>query len=261
MRKSWCRLLALTWALVASGTSLLHAETLVVYGDDNYLPVIYHDAAGKPAGVLVDILRKVSDRSGDTYDIQLFPWKRAYELARRGSGAVVGVSLTAERSEIFDFSDPIYNDDIQIVVRKGYEFKFNQISDLRGKTLGGVIGASYGDLVDRAIKDEQFKVDRDIGQASRLRKLLLGRIDGAIIGNGTAGYEAVLHSEPDLLAQVNRLQVLKTPLARDPLYLATPKSMRKKEVIDRFNKALHELQKSGALPRLTQNTTVKHKQK
>jgi polar amino acid transport system substrate-binding protein len=257
MHTLWFRSLILVLVLAASGTAGLHAETLVVYGDDNYLPVIHHGASGKPAGVLVDILRKVSARTGDTYDIQLYPWKRAYELARRGSGALVGVSLTAERSDIFDFSDPIYNDDIQIVVRKGREFKFDQISDLKGKTLGGVIGASYGDLVDSAIQDGLFKVDRDVGQTGRLRKLLAGRMDGAIIGNGTAGYEALLRSEPDLLAQRNRLGILKTPLARDPLYLAAPKSMQKKNVIERFNKALHELQKSGALPPLTPGAAAK----
>ncbi|APW42177.1 substrate-binding periplasmic protein [Rhodoferax saidenbachensis] len=257
MRTPWFRSLAFAAVLAAAGTTGLHAETLVVYGDDNYLPVIHHDAAGKPAGVLVDILRKVSARSGDTYEIQLFPWKRAYELARRGGGAVVGVSLTAERSEIFDFSDPMYNDDIQIVVRRGHAFNFAQLGDLRGKTLGGVIGASYGDLVDNAIQDGLFKVDRDIGQAGRLRKLLAGRIDGAIIGNGLAGYEAILRSEPDLWTQRSQLVTLKTPLARDPLYLAVAKSMGQKDVIERFNKALRELHKSGRIPRLTQGAAAK----
>lgn len=257
MRLPWFRSLVLALALAACGGSGLRAETLVVYGDDNYLPVIHLDAAGKPAGVLVDILRKVSARNGDTYDIQLFPWKRAYELARRGGGAVVGVSLTAERSDLFDFSDPIYNDDIQIIVRSGHVFPFETISDLRGKTLGGVIGASYGDLVDNAIQDGLFKVDRDVGQAGRLRKLLLGRIDGAIIGNGLAGFEAVLQSEPELLAQRNQLVILKTPLARDPLYLAVAKSMNQRDVIERFNKALRELQRSGALPKLPQGVSDK----
>jgi ABC-type amino acid transport substrate-binding protein len=236
-------LLGLTVALAAQG------ETLVVYGDDTYQPVI-SSQSGKPVGVLVDILRKVSEQSGDSYDIQLFPWKRAYELASMGKGALIGVSKTTERQQIFDFSEPLYNDDIQIVVLKGREFPFTQLADLKGKSLGGVLGASYGEAVDKAIQENLFKVDRDIGQSGRLKKLLAHRMDGALIGNGQAGFESVLASDPLLLAQRHQFLVLKTPLTRDPLYLAAARSMDKKAVIERFNKALRELQKNGILKRV-----------
>jgi polar amino acid transport system substrate-binding protein len=206
---------------------------------------------------LVDILRKVSERSGDTYELQLFPWKRAYEMVRTGSGAVVGVSMTEERRELFDFSEPIYSDDIQVIVLKGREFPFKQLSDLKGKTMGGVLGASYGDSVDKAIAQGLFKVDRDIGQTGRLHKLLAQRMDGALIGNGQAGFDAVLDSDAILASKRNQFTILKPPLTRDPLYLATAKSMNKKAVLDRFNKALRELQKNGAIKRVT--LEVNHK--
>ncbi|NVO05462.1 MAG: transporter substrate-binding domain-containing protein, partial [Rhodoferax sp.] len=227
-RLLWLGAILLCWQLP------LRAETLVVYGDDSYAPVIYLDA-GKPAGTLVDILQAVGQKTGEVYDLQLRPWKRAYEEARSGQGALVGASLTAERSALFDFSDPIYADDIQVVVRRDRAFVFNQLKDLKGKVMGGVIGASYGQEVDQAIKDGLFTVDLDIGQSSRLLKLLAGRMDGALIGNGQAGFEAVLHSSPELLAQRNQLLVLKTPLTRDMLYFAIPKSMNKRDAIERFN--------------------------
>ena len=240
--------------LCGLGAALVaHSETLVVYGDDTYQPVISR-LNGMPVGVLVDILRKVSERSGDTYDIQLFPWKRAYELASMGKGALIGISKTTERQEVFDFSDPIYSDDIQIVVLKGREFPFAQLGDLQGKTMGGVLGASYGEVVDKAIQEGLFKMDRDIGQSGRLNKLLAHRMDGALIGNGRAGFEAVLASDPLLMAQRHQFVVLKTPLTRDTLYLAAAKSMKNKAAIERFNKALRELQKNGILKRIASGT-------
>jgi ABC-type amino acid transport substrate-binding protein len=242
----------LSMALPAS----TRAETLVVMGDHTYAPVIYQDN-GQPAGVLVDILRKVSERTGDVYDVQLFPWNRAYDAALRGQGAVVGLSMNIERQSLFDFSDPLYNDDIQIVVRRGHEFPFTKLTDLKGKILGGVLGASYGEEVDRAIRDGLFKMDRDVGQAGRLHKLLAGRMDAALIGNGQAGLEAVLASDPLLLAQRNQFVVLKSPLARDPLYLAAAKGMDKQALIARFNKALRELQKSGTLKKLPGDSNPK----
>lgn len=234
--------------LLALGASTAHTETLLIYGDDSYPPVVY-STNGKPTGILVDILRQVSARTGDTYEVRLFPWKRAYEHARAGHAAVVGVSKTAERLTQFDFSDAIYFDDIQIVVKKGHEFPFTELSDLKGKTVGGVLGASYGDVVDAAIKDGLFKMDQDTGQKGRLHKVLLDRVDAAFIGNGTEGFDMVVRSDPELQARRGELVVLTTPLTRDPLHLAAAKSMGKKALIERFNAGLREVLK-GSIAKL-----------
>ena len=242
--------------LLTLSAGAIQAETLLVYGDDSYSPVIY-SANGKPTGVLVDILRKVSERTGDTYELRLFPWKRAYEQARAGHAAIVGVSKTAERLAQFDFSDAIYFDDIQIVVKKGREFPFTQLSDLKGKTVGGVLGASYGDVVDAAIKEGLFKVEQDTAQKGRLHKVLLGRVDAAFIGNGRVGFDMAVGSDPALLARRNDFVILSTPVTRDPLHLAVAKGMNKKALIERFNLALREAQKANASDTFTKDPKVK----
>lgn len=245
-------LLAL-WA--ALGTS--QAETLVVLGDHAYAPVIYSQN-GQPTGLLPAILARASALTGDHYDLRLSPWKRAYELAARGEGGVVGVSFNQERARIFDFSKPVYDDDIQIITLKTKTFPFAKLEDLRGKTIGGINGASYGDDVDKAIASGLFVVDRDVGQAGRLRKLLAGRLDAAFIGNGLAGFDGVVSGEEELRNNRAQFAVLPTPLTRDPLYLAFPKSMHKREALDRFDAALEKLRHSGELKRLaTISTTAK----
>jgi polar amino acid transport system substrate-binding protein len=237
-------LLALWAALGAS-----QAETLVVMGDHAYAPVIYFQN-GKPAGLLPAILARASALTGDHYDLRLFPWKRAYELAARGEGGVVGVSFNQERAKSFDFSRPLYDDDIQIVTLKGKTFPYSSLEDLKGKTIGGVNGASYGDDIDKAIANGLFVVDRDVGQAGRLRKLLAGRLDAAFIGNGSAGFDEIVSSEEELRNNRAQFVVLPTPLTRDPLHLAFPKSMNKREALNRFNAALEKLKQSGELKKL-----------
>ncbi len=236
------------------------AEHLLVYGDDAYAPVIYN-VNGKPTGVLVDTLHQASALTGDTYEVRLFPWKRAYEHARAGRAAVVGISKTDERMALFDFSDAIYFDDIQIVVKKGREFPFTQLSDLKGKTIGGVLGASYGSAVDTAIQDGLFKMDQDTGQKGRLHKLLLDRVDAAFIGNGNEGLDRVIRSDPELQARRDELVVLSTPLTRDPLYLAAAKSMEKTALIERFNLALREMQRLHAAKNSAKAAKVKKQSK
>ncbi|MES2935193.1 MAG: transporter substrate-binding domain-containing protein [Pseudomonadota bacterium] len=226
-----------------------HAEKLLIYGDDAYVPVIYLDH-GKPVGILPAIFSRLSKDTGDTYELVLLPWKRALDESARGHGGITNISWNKERDRLYDFSAPIYDDDIQLVVLKGKEFPFLKFQDLKGKIAGGKIGASYGEEVDKAILDGTIKIDRDSSQVSRMKKLLLGRIDVAIIGNGNAGFDLMIASDPDFIANRDKLMVLPQPLVRDPLHLAFAKSMHKQAALDRFNKALQAFRKTIEYRRL-----------
>ena len=173
----------------------------------------------------------------------------------RADGGVAGISHTAERAKLLDFSKPIYDDDIQIVVVKGREFAYAKLEDLKGKVVGGVIGASYGETIDKAIENELFAVERDVGQVGRLRKLLAGRLDAAFIGNGDAGLQQVIDSHEELRTHRDKLVVLAVPLTRDPLHLAFAKGMNKREAIARFDAALEKLRKSGELKKIAADSS------
>lgn len=232
------------------------AETLRVYGDEAYAPVIYLEQ-GRAQGILPAIFARLEQDTGDRYELVLVPWARAVRESQRGSGGITNVSRTKAREALYDFSEPMYYDEIQLVALKGHEFAFKQVSDLRGKTVGGASGASYGDAFDQAAAQGLFTLEPDPNQQSRLRKLLHGRMDVAIIGNGQAGLNQLLASAPDLAAARPQLVVLPTPLLRDPLHLAFAKTMHKQAALTRFNQALAKLKTSPEYPRLLQAPTPK----
>ena len=236
----------LAWALL-SGQAF--AETLVVLGPEAYPPVIYLKD-GKPAGVLPAILARAEELTKDRYELRLSPWKRAYELGTRGEGGLIGFSHTRERALLFDYSGPIYDDSISIVTLKNKTFPYTKLSDLKGKVIGGINGASYGQEADEAIAKGLFAVERDVAQAGRLQKLLAGRLDAAFIGNGQAGFNTVVASQEELRAKRDQLVILPVPLIKDPLHLAFAKSMDKRAALDRFDAALVQLQKSGELRKI-----------
>jgi polar amino acid transport system substrate-binding protein len=243
MRTAIKRLIFL-WLAAALGCC--RAETLLVFGDDAYPPVIYL-ANGVPAGILPSILNSASAITGDVYDLRLFPWNRSYNQAMRGDGGVVGLSLNQERVAVFDYSKPIYTDEIVVVTLRDRSFHFSRIEDLKDKVIGGVSGASYGEEVDRAIAAGLFSMDRDVGSVGRLRKLLSRRLDAAFIGNGQSGFDSIVNSSQELKENRHRFIVLPKPLAIDRLYLAFPKSMNKQAAIDRLNTALNTLKQRGAV--------------
>lgn len=100
------------------------------------------------------------------------------------------------------------------------------------------------------LRDSLFTIDRDVGQAGRLRKLLAARLDAAFIGNGNSGFDSVVGSVEELRSNRDQFVILPTPLTRDPLHLAFAKTMNKKAAIERFDDAIEKLRKSGELRKI-----------
>jgi polar amino acid transport system substrate-binding protein len=219
------------------------SEVVTVFTDNVYAPISYMSPEG-PKGVLVDIFKKVGDKNGETYKIVPVPWKRAITNSEAGLGGITCISWTSERDKKYLFSKPIFNDDVQLIVIKGKEFKFNSISDLRGKRIGGLAGASYGEEVDKAMAENGVKIDTDSDQIARLKRLAAGYIDIALIGNGDHGLKTILESDPELHKNSNLYIPIRPPLVKDKLYFAYIKTDPKaKSIIDTFNKGLSEINK------------------
>lgn len=244
------RRIVLCLLVIAGFVTSAYAADVKIYGDDNYQPVIFRDADGKPKGVLVDVLNQVQRTTGIPINLELLPWKRAYVSAERGFGGVIGLSKNAARLAIFDYSDPIYEDSIMVVVLKGKEFPFTKLEDLKGKLIGTQLGASFGTDVDAAIAAGTITVDNENNHIARMKKLLIGRIDAAFIGNGKAGLDGLIQSDPELRDNKAKFAVLPMPLTRDELYLGFKKSMNMTSYLAEFNHALADAKARKLIPAL-----------
>ena len=124
---------------------------------------------GEQRGVLIDILNYADKQMPQhRFELSLYPWARAYMASASGQGGLLGISWTWRRDEVFDYSEPLFYDEVVIVVRKGHEFNYQSLSDLQGKTLGTVRGASFGSTFDRAHQDGVFSIEGDNGARNRL---------------------------------------------------------------------------------------------
>lgn len=237
-------------------SSTSQASDLLILGDDNYRPLIYLDPQHQPAGLLVDVIEHYAKVSGKAIRIRLYPWKRAYTSAENAQGGVIGLSRTEERLALFDYSDPIYDDTINVVVRKDHAFMFHDLSDLKGKKIGVQLGASYGSDVDSAIAAGDIQVEADQTHAARMRKVLHGRVDAAFLGNGRLGLETILDSDPELAQHKDELIILGQPLIRDPLYLGFAKSMQMQAFLADFNRVLAAARANQSVPGLSESPVL-----
>lgn len=215
-----------------------YAAEIVIFADGEHPPIVYKDAYGQPRGVLVDAIRHFEQLSNRKIKLETTSWRRAYEYGIKGKGGLIGLSKTTERLVLFDYSDVIFEDNIYLAVRRGKEFDFKTLNDLKGKLIGMHLGASYGDQVDNAVKAGLFNADLSTSDVIRMRKLLRGRLDAATVTHGQIGLDAIFKSDAELLANKNEFVILANPLVHDPLYLGFVKSMQMTPFLQEFNQSL-----------------------
>lgn len=230
--------------------SIAWAGEIAVFSGDGSPPKMYLQE-GKSRGILIDILHYANTKMrSDAMRVDLYPWARAYLQASAGDGGIVGLSWTQRRDELFDYSEPLFFDEVVIVVRRGSEFRFRSLADLKGKRVGLVRGASYGEAFDHAQELGLFHVDGDTGANNRLHKLMAGRIDCALFNVGKAGFEETLRIHKEFLPFRNEMVVLPVPLRSDPNYLAFPKKMNMKAWLSDFNRVIKRGYVHGEIPRI-----------
>jgi len=223
-------------------------ETIVIFGNDAKPPKSWMEE-GRPRGILVDMLHEIETRTDLTFDIRLMPWKRAYMNALEDRGGIFGLSKNRERRTLFDFSEVMYVDEMRLVVLKGQEFPFRSVEDLKGKILGVTRGASYGDEFDRA-KNRIFIPSEDSGAVRRLRMLLAGRIDAALMGPGPDSVRFTVIRDKTLMENRELFIILDPPFVRDDNYIGFTRFMRQSETLEKINAALRDMRRDGTIARI-----------
>ena len=105
-------------------------------------------------------------------------WKRCLLEVRAGrADIVVAAYRNREREQQFAFSGQyVVADPIVLFVRRDRSFVFKDWDDLRGRTVGLLLGDSFGERFDR-FAEAALKVERVSTGRQNVRKLVLGRID------------------------------------------------------------------------------------
>ncbi len=147
MSTKWLKTLGASLALtVAAGTA--SAENLKVVTDPSFVPFEMMDQeTGEMIGFDMEIIAEVAKRAGFEYDLQTMDFNGIIPALQTGNVdiAIAGITITEEREQIVDFSDPYYDSGLRILVREGSDMK--ELSDLEGKKIGTKIGSTSYDFL------------------------------------------------------------------------------------------------------------------
>ncbi len=138
---------------LAQGNESVDGQTYVVGTDTTFAPFEFRKD-GKLTGIDMDLLNTIAKDQGFNVEIRSLGFSAALQAlsSNQVDGVIAGMSITDERKEIYDFSEPYFESGIQMAVDrddeavKGYE-------DLKGKTVVAKTG-SEGETYAKSIAKE-----------------------------------------------------------------------------------------------------------
>ncbi len=126
-------------------------KTYIVATDTTFKPFEFENEKGEQVGIDIDLLAAIAEDQGFNYDLKVVGFDAALgEVTSGQSDAMIaGMSITDERKEVFDFSDPYFDSGVVMAISadntaiKGYD-------DLKGKKVAiknGTEGATFAESI------------------------------------------------------------------------------------------------------------------
>lgn len=213
-------------------------DTITVVYDNAYPPYMEGNM-GAVSGLYPILVKNIFARANINVVQEGLPWKRALQIGKNGLVAVAGVYPNEERKINFVFSKPLYSEQLVIYVRIDNQFSYSSIADLKGKSVGIVLGYSYGEQFDEMVTSKQIMVYTTKDNASNFTMLERGRIDLLIAEKESS---KVLISANGLQDDVVQLPV---PFYSSDAYLVIAKNSPLQDALHLFNFHLTKSRKSG----------------
>ncbi|WP_324013421.1 MULTISPECIES: amino acid ABC transporter substrate-binding protein/permease [unclassified Microbacterium] len=137
----------------SAATAAEEGETYVIGTDTTYAPFEFTNSDGDLVGIDMDLLRAIAEDQGFEVEIRQLGFDAAVQAlqANQVDAVMAGMSITPERQETFDFSDPYFTGGIQLGVLEGSPIE--SYEDLEGETVAVKTG-TQGQTFAEEIKDQ-----------------------------------------------------------------------------------------------------------
>lgn len=223
----------------------VHADRpapVLVQVDDSNPPFMYQ-VNGMATGVYPALVKAVFTRAGVPVQVRAKPWVRVLNDMDRGHGSIAGVYRNNDRVRKWDFSVPLFTENIAVFMRRDADWRFTGFSDLNGRTIGTVRGWSYGESFDTARAIPLLTAEDTQSDRHNLRKLASNRLD-AVLAVEEAGVNALQSMG------ITTIVAAKRYLSSNPAHIAFPKNSGREALLQHLNKAITELKREGEIDRI-----------
>ncbi|ATJ84770.1 transporter substrate-binding domain-containing protein [Halomonas beimenensis] len=176
-------------ALGLSATASADNHVLDVVTDPSFVPFEMMDQdTGEMVGFDMDIIAEVAERAGFEYNLRTMDFNGIIPAVQTGNVdiAIAGITITDERAEIVDFSDPYYDSGLRLLVNADDD-SIQNVEDLEGKSVGTKIGSTSYDFLQENLGDAA-DITPYPGSSDMYMALLGGSVDAVFYDAPNVGY-------------------------------------------------------------------------
>jgi polar amino acid transport system substrate-binding protein len=236
---------SLTFVVVALLTAVtvaadLGGRALTVGADTTYPPFEFVDESGAIVGFDVDLVDAICERINCVATFQTTAWDGIFAALAAGEFDMVasGVTITPERAQAVEFSDPYHVVTQAITVRvEDADLTFEDFETDASLTVGAQTGTTNAYFAEASFGRDRLNLYDTFSQA--VQALLNGDVAGVVIDSVPADAFAAEYA--------GSLVVNIRGLGEDPLGLVFPIGS---DLVDAFNAGLAEIEADGTLEAL-----------
>ena len=219
------------------------AKTYVVATDATYAPFEYTEA-GEVLGFSKDILEAVGNKEGLQFKFVNTPWEGIFATLGKGDADVVSssVTITDERKQSMDFSDPYFEATQMIVTgTKGSDVK--SFADLAKRTVS-VQNGTTGVLVMQKLQGkDSTNLKRFESMPLALKELVSGGVDASVGDNGVV--QNFVNNNPG-----TKLNTLVDPSFEKEFYGFAVKKGRDDDLLKKINAGIAAIKADGTYDKI-----------
>lgn len=241
-------LLCLLGLLIFCTALTAHAEpnrSLKACGHPFYPPVSWH-SENRLMGLAPAVTKQLFAELG--FKVQLSAdsnWKRCLlEVEQGNADIIVAAYRISSREAYLRYSEnPIIADKVILFVNRQQPMDFKHLRDLRGKTVGLLLGDSWGDEFDHFIR-QNSRIEYVSRGEQNFSKLALGRIDympGGKLSGQLQSHKLGFHDQ---------IMALDTEITTEHYYLAIGRHSGLDSYLPYLNQRLKEMNDDGTIERL-----------
>ncbi|UPK46934.1 amino acid ABC transporter substrate-binding protein/permease [Paenibacillus pabuli] len=218
-------------------------KTYVIGTDITFAPFEYQDENGDFVGIDMDLLDAIAKDQNFNYQIKALGFNAAVQAleSNQVDGVIAGMSITDERKQKFDFSEPYYQSGVVMGVSVNND-TVKSYEDLRGKKVAVKTGTEGYSFAESIASKYGFTIV-PFDDSSQM-------YDDVKTGNSVACFE----DEPVLRFGIKQNNGLKTVTAREDgaSYGFAVSKGKNQELLKMFNEGLTNIKANGEYKRITE---------
>ena len=164
------------------------AKVYVVGTDAAYAPFESQNEKGEIVGFDIDVVKAIAAKAGIQVKFVNTPWEGIFNTLQQGDRDMIvsAVTITDERKQTMDFSDP-YFDAAQLIAVKESS-KVTKFADLKKLKVGVQTGTTGDEAVSKLLGKTSTSIKRFESTPLALKELESGGVDAVVADNGVVAH-------------------------------------------------------------------------